>query len=204
MRHEVAIAERSARRAVQTECVDAQTVRLQQRGDRANHSREGERRDEPAREPGAGHDARAPEAGGAGKGECHRSACRPPIGGEEGGDETKRQKRYQKLVDAREPKLARTREAAQRRDRGDRVQDELLRHEEAIELELLVHDSGDHDRDGADLEDDEGGAFEGGRHGRCHARANAVGLEHAGMYPGTRGRAGRIGIRVVTRRASCR
>ena len=74
---------------------------------------------------------------------------------------------------------------------GDRVQDELLRHEEAIEVELLVRHRGDHDRDRADLEDDESGAFEGGRRGRRRVRADAVGLEHGGMYPGDarRGRA---------------
>ena len=97
----------------------------------------------------------------------------------------------EELIDARQPQLAGTREAAQRGDRGDHVQDELFRHEEAIELELLVHHRGDHDRDRADLEDDESGAFEGGRRGRRDVRANAVGLEHAGMYPGTRAGAGR-------------
>ena len=36
--------------------------------------------------PGAGHDARAPEAGGAGERERHRSARQPPVGGEQRGD----------------------------------------------------------------------------------------------------------------------
>ena len=204
MRHEVAIAERAARRAVQAERIDSQAVRLQQRRDRADHSRQGERRDEPSSEPGAGHGARAPEARGAGQRERHRSARRPPVGGEQGGDEAERQERHQELIDARQPQLAGTREAAQRGDRGDRVQDELLGHEEAIELELLVDNRGDHDRDRADLEDDESGAFEGGRRGRRRVRANAVGLEHAGMYPGTRAGAGRAGTRRIARRASCR
>ena len=108
-----------------------------------------------AREPGARDDARAPEARRARERERDGAAGQPPVRREQRREQAEHEE-GRRAADRPAPSrsVRARREAEERGEQRDRVQHQLLRHEEAVELELLVDDGGEHDRDRARLQQD--------------------------------------------------
>ena len=144
VRHEVTIAERAARRAIQAHELTRHAVRLEQRRRCTNHPRQRQRRDECARVASAREGARAPEARRAANGDRHGAPRKPPVRREHRRHHAEHEPEREKLVGSRDGETLGTGEAEQGDDQRRNAQHQLLRHEETIEVEGLVGSGSDH------------------------------------------------------------
>ena len=124
----------------------------------------------------------APEARRAGERQRHGAGGQPPVRREERREHAQHEERREKLVDPSQAQRSRSTQAEERGEHRNHVQHQLLRHEEPIELELLVDRRGEDDGQSSRLQEKEHSAL-GRRDGRrWRVGADGIGMKHPGMY----------------------
>ncbi len=156
MRHEVPVAEGAAGGAGQAEEVGIeQTIRLADRGERAQDPADGEADGQVPAEPRACELPGGPEEQEPGPGDTECPDGQPPVGSKGRGDEGDAEVGEQAEVDPTPRPLPPPRDHEQRDHEGGGVENDFLRKEEPIEFEAAVRDHREHDRKAP--QDQEGG-----------------------------------------------
>jgi hypothetical protein len=192
VRHEVAVPQRAARRAVQREEVRPHPVRLRQRRGRAHDHGGRDRHQQRPRESGAAELPRAPEEHHARRAHRQRAHAVPRVLRQRGGEGGEDQEAAQQQVhpaELRAPGGAQAQHAAQERRQ---VQRQLLGDEEAVELEGLVLRRGQDDHHAGGLQDAQRQPLGGAR---VHGVAQLVGGDEVAEGCGSgRGRSHRAAV----------
>src|SRR5688500_2693119 len=150
MRHEVAVPEGSAGGTAQAHVLWLVPVGLHESGERAHNDGAREPDDEGPLVPGTREGARGPVHRDCTRGDRERARREPPVLGEQRRYDAEDEERDEKGVDARECRAWPPREDDEPCDGRGCMQRELLRHEEAIELERLVRERHEHDGKGTE------------------------------------------------------
>jgi hypothetical protein len=183
MGYEIPVAESSTGRTVLAEEISLESIRLSQRGNRGQSSGDRSRDEQRAISACRTDSSRSPEYDRTGDAHAEGALCEPVIGGEESGGGAPDYKEREQCIDHVDGDRAATRDKNDGEDYRYSVESQLLGNEVAIELEQLVRERGNDDREEAELKQKGSGPILHRRNVRLSPNAGAKVISPASMSP---------------------